>query len=68
MGTILAFYGVNPPPYYFVANGATFNQTEYPDLYNVLGSNVLPDLRGLFIRSYDPTNIRDPDNRSIGSI
>jgi hypothetical protein len=31
-------------------------------------SNVVPDLRGLFIRSIDPTHRYDQDNRTIGSI
>ena len=30
---------------YLKADGSTFNQSAYPDLYRVLGSNKLPDMR-----------------------
>ena len=30
---------------YLKADGSTFNQSTYPDLYRVLGSNKLPDMR-----------------------
>ena len=69
IGVILPFYGTVVPNYYLLCNGTTFNQVTYPDLYAFLGnSNVLPDMRGLFMRGLDPTNIRDPDTRLIGSI
>ena len=33
-----------------LCNGSTFNISTYPELYQVLGTNVLPDLRSQFIR------------------
>jgi microcystin-dependent protein len=33
-----------------LCNGSTFNITTYPELYQVLGTNILPDLRNQFIR------------------
>jgi microcystin-dependent protein len=37
-----------PPENYLILDGSTFDQAVYPDLYAVLGTNVLPDLRQRF--------------------
>ena len=51
VGTIVAYYGSTIPDGWLLCNGSTFTQADYPDLYTFLGnSNVLPDLRGLFLR------------------
>jgi microcystin-dependent protein len=50
VGTIIAFYGTAAPNGYFACNGQSFSQVDYPELYTVLGSNVLPDLAGKFLR------------------
>ncbi len=52
-GTIAYFYGTTPPAGWMIANGATFSAGTYPALVAVLGSNILPDLRGVFIRGLD---------------
>lgn len=45
LGTIIAIYTTRVPAGYLPCNGATFDQTQYPALYALLGTNVLPDLR-----------------------
>lgn len=62
------YHGVNAPEGYFACNGQSFSATEYPILRNVLGSTIVPDLRGYFIRGYDTRNAVDPDGttRRIG--
>lgn len=52
---------VSPPPNYLVCDGQTFDELVYTSLFAVLGVNTVPDLRGAFIRGYDPTATRDPD-------
>jgi hypothetical protein len=70
VGTLIHFWGLYPPPGFFWCNGATFSATTYPELYQLLGSSILPDLRGCVLRGYDPNGFRDPDGagRAIGSI
>lgn len=45
VGTILAYYGSVVPTGYLPCNGTTFDETQFPNLYLLLGTNVLPDLR-----------------------
>lgn len=52
-GTVAYFFGTTPPVGWMIANGATFSATTYSALAAVLGGNVLPDLRGVFIRGLD---------------
>lgn len=49
IGTILMWPGSNLPEGYLICNGATFDKDECPELYNILGSDKLPDLRDRFI-------------------
>lgn len=46
IGDIIMYYGnVNPDPNYFlVCDGSTFSSTDFSELYDILGTNVLPDL------------------------
>jgi len=53
------------PSGYLLCDGSVYNTTTYAALYAVLGVNTVPDFRGYFVRGYDPTNLRDPDVRSI---
>lgn len=52
-GTVAYFMGTVPPSGWLIANGATISPSTYPALTAVLGGNVLPDLRGVFIRGLD---------------
>ncbi|EGY51996.1 phage tail protein [Neisseria shayeganii] len=46
LGAVLAFpAAITNPPGYLKADGSTFDQATYPDLYAALGGNRLPDLR-----------------------
>ena len=70
VGTVISYYGTTAPDGYFVCNGATFDAASFPKLHAVLGTNVLPDLRGYFIRGADTRNTVDPDGatRALGSV
>lgn len=52
-GTIASHYGTTAPTGWFECNGAAYNTTTYSDLFAVLGTATLPDLRGEFIRGLD---------------
>lgn len=45
VGTITAFYGTVAPNGYLLCDGSTFDTAKYPELYTLLGTNVLPDFR-----------------------
>lgn len=45
VGAVTAFMGTAAPAGWLICDGSTFNENEYPSLREVLGSNVLPDLR-----------------------
>ena len=48
VGEILAYYGETNPDsdHFVVCDGSTFDQTKFPDLYTLLGTNTTIDLRG----------------------
>lgn len=45
IGTIIALYTNSVPSGYLPCNGVTFDTTQYPSLYILLGRNTTPDLR-----------------------
>lgn len=49
IGSIFPFVKT-PPTGYLPCDGSTFSQSEYPDLYAYLGTNVLPDMRGRYLK------------------
>lgn len=65
-GSVIAYAGVTVPDGYFECNGETFDSNTYPKLYIALGTSILPDLRGQFIRGWDHGKGVDK-NRSIGT-
>jgi hypothetical protein len=69
VGAVIMYYGTAAPDGYLPCNGASFNATDYPQLYALLGKTTTPDMRGLFVRGYDPTGAKDPDGptRALGS-
>ena len=69
VGTVISFWGTVAPGGYFACNGQSFSASTYPKLYGVLGTAIVPDLRGYFVRGYDTRNSVDPDgaSRAIGS-
>lgn len=64
VGTVIMYAATTPPDGYFACNGASFSASTYPSLYKVLGSSILPDMRGYFVRGYDTRNTVDPDGAS----
>ena len=61
VGTVITYHGTVAPGGYFVCDGASFDAAAFPKLRAVLGSNILPDLRGYFVRGYDTRNDVDPE-------
>jgi len=47
---------------WLIADGSVFNAAAYPALAAVLGSSVLPDTRGRFLRGLDDGIGRDPES------
>ena len=70
VGDVKMHYGTEAPDGWFVCDNSIFDTDKYPKLYAKLGTDHLPDFRGLVPRGYDPDGINDPDgeNREIGSI
>ena len=66
VGAVVSFAGTTIPDGYFECNGATFDSNTYPKLYAALGTTVLPDLRGEFVRGWDHGRGVDTD-RVLGS-
>lgn len=66
----------DPPPRYLICNGLAVSRTTYSNLFNVIGITFgpgngtstfnIPDLRGMFIRGYDPTGTIDKDRNGTG--
>lgn len=52
IGDIVAYYGnTNPDPTTFlVCDGSTFSSSDFPELYNILGTNTTPDLTGIGLK------------------
>lgn len=73
VGTVVSnIFNQTPlPTGWLPCDGSTFDNTQYPQLYQMLGNkNVLPDLRGYFLRGLDPSGKIDPDgaNRAALSV
>ena len=45
IGTITMYLGSSAPDSWLLCDGGVFDRTVYTELYNILGTNVLPDLR-----------------------
>lgn len=69
VGTVIMFYGTEAPAGYLACDGSAFSVTTYPLLYALLEKATTPDMRGLFVRGYDPASTKDPDGstRALGS-
>ena len=46
VGTIMMWHSTTVPDGWLICNGSKFNSSIYPELYNVLGSAVVPDFSG----------------------
>lgn len=70
IGAIIPWPGQTPPQGWLECNGQLFNTGTNPKLYNVLGTNAVPDYRGIFLRGWaHGSGAYDPDyNRGLGSV
>lgn len=50
VGTIFPCVSNDIPASWLLCNGSTYDIEKYPKLYKILGTNVLPDLRGRFLQ------------------
>lgn len=46
VGVSMMWHTATPPTDWLLLDGSTFNSATYPDLYAVLGTTTLPDMRG----------------------
>ena len=53
IGSVISYAGSTAPDGYFECNGSSFSNGTYPKLYQALGGNKVPDLRGQFVRGWD---------------
>jgi hypothetical protein len=70
VGAIIMYYGMTAPEGYLPCDGSAFSATDYPQLYALLAQVTTPDMRGLFVRGYDASNLVDPNGatRGFGSV
>lgn len=76
IGTIQAFAFNKVPQGWMICDGRSLNKYEYPELFNVIANTFgnegndkfkIPDLRGRFVRGWDPTATIDPQKRKLGT-
>lgn len=69
IGAVIPWPGGTPPNGWLECNGQVFNTGNNPQLYSVLGRNVVPDYRGLFLRGWaHGSSSFDPEpGRALGS-
>lgn len=69
-GVIMAFGGATAPPGWLLCIGTSLNRTDYPQLFNAIGTAFgtasgttfnIPDFRGRFLRGTDSGAGRDPN-------
>lgn len=72
-GSVIPYYGTIDPQGWFICDGRDTSGTSYelaiyyPSLYALLGGNVLPDLRGEFIRGAGTnSHANQGDGASVG--
>jgi len=69
IGTIIPIYSVKVPVGFLPCDGSQYDTTQYPELYLLLGSNKLPDLREstlVGIGTSDRTEIAAHDVYTLG--
>jgi hypothetical protein len=74
-GTVVAFMGSTPPSGWLLCDGAEYEQSEYPVLFNAIGTQYgqsgnrfnIPDLRGVFIRGLNDMGVNQNGNRRVGT-
>ena len=59
VGTIQAFATTDMPVGFRIADGSQYNTAAHPDLFRILGTDTLPDLRGAILRGFSTDFIKD---------
>lgn len=76
IGTIQAFAFNKVPQGWMICDGRSLNKYDYSELFNVIAHTFgkegndyfkIPDLRGRFIRGWDPNATIDPQRRHLGT-
>jgi len=62
VGTILPYAGSTAPDGWLLCNGDSFSSSTYPELYSLIGSTTLPDLREKYLKG--ASNIADTKQSS----
>lgn len=57
VGTVITYAGSTAPEGYLTCDGSAFSVTTYPLLYALLGSALLPDMRGLLCAAMTPARL-----------
>lgn len=57
VGMILPYAGTTSPSGWLICNGSQFSKIIYPKLFETLGSNTLPDLRGRYLVGKNDSNV-----------
>lgn len=77
VGTIMPWTSTTAPADYLLCNGASYQRTDYPYLFDFIGTTYganntttfkVPDLRGLFVRGLNTTSSGYDPNRSLGTV
>lgn len=63
VGGIVIWPTATVPTGFFECNGQGFSASTYPLLTAALGATTVPDMRGLFVRGYDPSGANDPEGQ-----
>lgn len=81
VGSVISYMGITAPKHYLICDGTIYNIADYQKLadqikketgsYNYYGGDgittfAVPDMRGEFVRGYDPESIRDPEGTTRG--
>ena len=71
VGSVITWPSSNLPEWmthgdYLECNGQTFDTKKYPRLYKALGTNHVPDYRGLFLRGYGSQNFTQNNGAIFG--
>lgn len=65
VGTILPYAGSTAPDGWILCNGSTFSSSTYPELYSIIGSTTLPDLREKYLIGASSSSLT---KESVGNV
>lgn len=68
LGAIVPLYTSSVPTGYLPCDGSTFDANDYPALYGLLGTNVLPDLRNKALMGANPSSQDTPASGNTSNV